>query len=52
MSDARKSAPEKWKTVIRHPIRNVSTAGANGLDIEDYLVKVFTNSSPVIPWAM
>lgn len=30
----------------------VSTAGANGLDIEDYLVKVFTNSSPVLPWAM
>ena len=21
MSDARKVAPEKWKTVIRHPIR-------------------------------
>jgi hypothetical protein len=21
MSDARKAAPEKWKTVIRHPIR-------------------------------
>ena len=23
MSDARKVAPEKWKTVIRHPIRRV-----------------------------
>lgn len=23
MSDARKAAPEKWKTVIRHPIRRV-----------------------------
>lgn len=23
MSDARKVAPEKWKTVIRHPIRKV-----------------------------
>ena len=21
LSDARKTAPEKWKTVIRHPIR-------------------------------
>ena len=21
MSDARKAAPEKWKTVIRHPIK-------------------------------
>ena len=24
MSDARKVAPEKWKTVIRHPIRKIS----------------------------
>ena len=24
MSDARRVAPEKWKTVIRHPIRSVS----------------------------
>jgi len=24
LSDARKAAPEKWKTVIRHPIRNCS----------------------------
>ena len=24
MSDARKVAPEKWKTVIRHPIRKKS----------------------------
>lgn len=23
MSDARKVAPEKWKTVIRHPIKKV-----------------------------
>lgn len=23
LSDARKVAPEKWKTVIRHPIRKV-----------------------------
>lgn len=23
MSDARKVAPEKWKTVIRHPIRKI-----------------------------
>lgn len=23
MSDARKVAPEKWKTVIRHPIKEV-----------------------------
>ncbi|MCI7767099.1 MAG: hypothetical protein MSJ26_03840 [Oscillospiraceae bacterium] len=23
MSDARKVAPEKWKTVIRHPIRKL-----------------------------
>ena len=23
MSDARKVAPEKWKTVIRHPVRMV-----------------------------
>lgn len=23
MSDARKTAPEKWKTVIRHPIKKV-----------------------------
>lgn len=30
----------------------VSTAGANGLNIEDYLVKGFTNSSPVLPWIM
>ena len=25
MSDARKVAPEKWKTVIRHPIKKLST---------------------------
>ena len=25
MSDARKVAPEKWKTVIRHPIRKKET---------------------------
>lgn len=24
MSDARKTAPEKWKTVIRHPIKKVN----------------------------
>lgn len=24
MSDARKVAPEKWKTVIRHPIRKIT----------------------------
>ena len=24
LSDARKTAPEKWKTVIRHPIRRKS----------------------------
>lgn len=23
LSDARKVAPEKWKTVIRHPIKNM-----------------------------
>jgi hypothetical protein len=23
MSDARKVAPEKWKTVIRHPIKKI-----------------------------
>ena len=23
LSDARKTAPEKWKTVIRHPIKKV-----------------------------
>ena len=26
MSDARKVAPEKWKTVIRHPIRKAEKA--------------------------
>jgi hypothetical protein len=25
LSNARKVAPEKWKTVIRHPIRKVCT---------------------------
>lgn len=27
MSDARKAVPEKWKTVIRHPIRRKPLAG-------------------------
>ena len=29
MSDARKVAPEKWKTVIRHPICKKERVGEN-----------------------
>jgi hypothetical protein len=25
LSDPRKTAPEKWKTVIRHPVRKIQT---------------------------
>jgi len=28
MSDARKAAPEKWKTVIRHPIRKAAAVNS------------------------
>ena len=33
MSDARKVAPEKWKTVIRHPIRKKAKMEKNGIDV-------------------
>lgn len=33
MSDARKVAPEKWKTVIRHPIRKKAKMEKKGIDV-------------------
>lgn len=31
MSDARKVAPQKWKTVIRHPVKKVESESCNGI---------------------
>ena len=36
MSDARKVAPEKWKTVIRHPICKKEMVGENEQGISSY----------------
>lgn len=31
MSDARKVAPQKWKTVIRHPVKKVESESCNSI---------------------
>ena len=31
MSDARKVAPQKWKTVIRHPVKEVESESCNSI---------------------